>query len=233
MPRDEFRKMTGYNDFTAYSGFKLIGRGGSGSVYEVIRNGTRYAMKIPLQFSPNDDRTIGPVSEGTKEGFLREADSLNSLSNKCSDSVVTMEDYGTVPFPWIVMEFAEEDLRSAIDKGTVSIHDLIDILRGLDRIHSSGYRHLDIKPENIMRVGTIWKFTDFGLSNPINSVSVSLSKNEFAGTIQYSAPEQVSGKKYGTKDNRTDIWQMAVVIYEFLAKRRPYDSDDQIGRAHV
>ena len=193
MPREEFRKKTGYNDYDAYEGHELIGRGGSGSVYSVIRDDTRYAMKIPNQFNPNDQKTIA-VSEELNKEFLREADRLNNLSNKCSDSVVTMEDYGVVPFPWIVMEYASSDLRKAMDDGEVTVSDMIILLEKLHSIHVSGFTHLDIKPENIMKVGVAWKFTDFGLSNPINSVSVSISRKGFTGTVQYSAPEQFSPK---------------------------------------
>ncbi len=225
MPREEFRGTSGYHNFDAYSGFTLVGIGGSGKVYKVVRNGRVYAMKIPLQFVPDGDATVMP-SEEIRRKFDSEADYLNDLSNRCCSAVVAMEDCGTAPFPWIVMEYASDSLRKAIDEKRAGIEDMVPILRRLETIHEAGFFHLDIKPDNILKVGMVWKFTDFGMSSPINTVSKSLSRNMFAGTYQYSAPEQISARKFGAKDHRTDIWQMGVVCYEVLTGGKPYDADD-------
>ena len=222
-----------YNDFYAYSNFKLIGVGGSAKVYSVQRKDRLYAMKIPIIFDPLSEKTVCDINEDIKDEFESEVEYLAELSNKCSDSVVNLEDFGLSPMPWLVMELAERDLRKMMKDGKVKIEDVIEILDKLDSIHRSGFYHLDIKPENIMKVGMQWKFTDFGLSDPINSVSKSLSKTGYTGTYMYSAPEQFSPKKFGNKDHRTDIWQMAEVCYEILAGRDPYDTDDIMEMADL
>ena len=40
------------------------------------------------------------------------------------------------------------------------------------------------------------------------------------------APEQISKKRFGKVDYRTDIWQMGVLLYELMTDRFPFDVDD-------
>ncbi len=228
IPLNEVKKsLNHYHEFDVYSDFKYIGSGGSGKVYSVRRKNRLYAMKIPIMFDPSDmEKTLCDISEDVREKVESEIEYLAELTEKCPDAVVNLEDFGMVPWPWLVMELANTDFRKAMDAGEADVADITDLLYKLDRIHRAGFNHLDIKPENIMKVGMEWKFTDLGLSNPINSISKSLSRSRYVGTYQYSAPEQISPKIYGKKDHTTDIWQMGIICYEILSGRQPYDTDD-------
>ena len=42
----------------------------------------------------------------------------------------------------------------------------------------------------------------------------------------YSAPEQISPKKFGTPDKRTDIYQLGVVFYELVCGKLPFTGED-------
>jgi serine/threonine-protein kinase len=49
------------------------------------------------------------------------------------------------------------------------------------------------------------------------------------GTLAYSAPEQISKKKYGSVDWSTDIFQIGIVGYEMLTGENPFLDEDPIG----
>jgi serine/threonine protein kinase len=61
------------------------------------------------------------------------------------------------------------------------------------------------------------KVIDFGLAK-VTDVTVTL-EGTARGTIAYMSPEQVRGEH---TDQRADIWAAGVVLYEMLAKRRPF-----------
>ncbi|MDO5853485.1 MAG: Sel1-like repeat-containing protein kinase family protein [Thermoplasmata archaeon] len=105
----------------------------------------------------------------------------------------------------------------------MTVKDVVDLLRRLQMIHDAGTVHRDIKPENILRVGGVWKFSDFGLSKSISSYSRSGSVK---GTPEYMAPEQCMPRRMGPADERTDIWQMGIIAYKVVAGAPPYRSAD-------
>jgi len=86
---------------------------------------------------------------------------------------------------------------------------IIDILRGIDCLHQSGYVHLDIKPGNIfvtkMDRRTL-KIGDFGNVCPINSPIVE------EGDGRYIAPEILNANFLS--DPRSDIYSAGITIYE-------------------
>jgi len=212
-----------YGLFDSYSIVRLIGEGGSGKVYLVTKKGKSYAMKVPVNIRIDMDETVGPLKdEGFLESYKKEAENWITVSEKVPDDVIRFLDYNIVPFPWMIMELAETDLKTAMKDGAVTIDDIIGMLHSLQRIHDAGILHLDIKPENIMKVRGRWKFSDFGVSRAVSTVSVS---SGIKGTPEYLAPEQIS-RKFGPKSIRTDIWQMGVVVYRFLEGCSPYQSTD-------
>src|SRR3989442_1389623 len=99
--------------------------------------------------------------------------------------------------------------------------------------HAAGIVHRDIKPENIMlrRDGYV-KVLDFGLAKltakssarpTVDSDPSTLIKTEpgvVMGTAQYMSPEQARGLAL---DARTDIFSIGVVLYEMVARRRPFE----------
>jgi len=210
-----------------YSRYKIdpkpIGIGGFSRVYKVTCGGQRYAMKIPSNIHIEGDDTID-IDPGVDVEFKTEAKNWAVASMKAPDSVVRLLDYNTDPFPWMVMELAEDSFKKRLSSGQAKVDDIIQILDCLDSVHSNGIVHRDLKPENILMVGGRWKLSDFGLSKILNSMSRSTSG--IKGTPQYMAPEQVSKKMFGDVDQRTDIWQMGILLYETLMGKLPYPPMD-------
>ena len=83
------------------------------------------------------------------------------------------------------------------------------------------------KPENIMAAddGSDVQVVDFGLAEQIRTSMSQISrvKMEVGGTPAYMAPEQWMGRH---QDGRTDEYALAVVIYQLLFGRLPFEADE-------
>jgi serine/threonine protein kinase len=101
--------------------------------------------------------------------------------------------------------------------------DLGILLAGLlDHLHRHDLVHCDIKPSNIgyTASGDV-KLFDFGLAQGVRTGRGDDDGDvAFAGTPYYMSPEAVRGQ---APSPRVDLWALAVVLYEALAGRRPFD----------
>jgi serine/threonine protein kinase len=89
--------------------------------------------------------------------------------------------------------------------------------------HSKHIIHRDIKPENILvGLNGELKLADFGWSVH----APSSRRTTLCGTLDYLPPEMVTGKEH---DAKADVWELGVLLYEFLAGSPPFESDTQRG----
>ena len=88
--------------------------------------------------------------------------------------------------------------------------------------------HRDIKPENLMIEGRSQRvmLTDFGIAKAMDtSGEHSLTGTGVViGTPQYMSPEQAMGKQ--APDPRSDQYSLAVVGYQMLTGRLPFEGDN-------
>jgi serine/threonine-protein kinase len=105
-------------------------------------------------------------------------------------------------------------------------------MEALAYAHTSGVVHRDIKPANIMVVenGRRVKLTDFGLARQTDNSATLTQEGQVLGTPFYMAPEQIDGRKTetvdGRADGRSDQFSLGVVLYEMVARRKPYEGED-------
>src|SRR5207237_9834422 len=92
-------------------------------------------------------------------------------------------------------------------------------------------RHSDLKPDNVMltRKGgdsDYVKVLDFGIAKTVADDSAdNLTKTGFVlGTPVYMSPEQLLGEKL---DGRSDIYSLAIIVYEMLSCNLPFLRDNQ------
>jgi eukaryotic-like serine/threonine-protein kinase len=160
--------------------------------------------------------------------FVREARAVAALRHP---SVVDVLDAGVDDGePYLVMELLSgETLRARLERtGRLALAEtcrLIDALaRAIDAVHAAGIVHCDLKPENVVLVdGDAVKLVDFGLARPATGGSLlSTASRSPMGTPPYMSPEQATGGDVGPASDR---WSLAVIAYECLVGRRPFDGE--------
>ena len=202
-----------------------IGSGGFATVYQATdKSGGVVAIKLPKFLDSTLDMSI-------YDKFQKEANIWMKLDHK---NIVEVFESAVDPLPYISMELMEgENLLMLINKRPLSINESINImLQLLDAIsyaHRMGVIHRDIKPENILFTSKgIPKITDWGIGKFMVSQSATKTVGT-KGTLLYSAPEQISKKKFGSVDWSTDIFQLGIVFYEMLTNENPFYDEDSAG----
>ena len=211
---------------------RLIGVGAFGSVYQArhARTDVKVALKILKSELMTDSATL--------ERFMREAKTAAAVGDEhvvgVLDAEVTAD---SVAF--IAMELLDgDDLKTLARRDKPMhparvIHLMAQVLDGLAAAHDKGIVHRDMKPANIFVVrkldarGQEYEFAkllDFGISkmdgpraNPLTLAGATL------GTPNYMAWEQFFDARQ--VDARTDIYAIAVILYELLGGRKPYEGD--------
>jgi serine/threonine protein kinase len=99
------------------------------------------------------------------------------------------------------------------------------VARGLSAIHDVGIVHRDLKTANIMldRRGHV-KLMDFGIAKEEKSTGATAT-GDVVGTPEYMSPEQARGQRV---DARSDLYALAVVIYEIFSGDVPFRGDTPI-----
>ena len=130
---------------------------------------------------------------------------------------------------YYTMPFIEgESLRAAIvRRGRLPVRDVVrilhDVVEALAYAHSRGVVHRDIKPGNILTIGSHALVTDFGVAKALSAampVSGMTSAGMAIGTPAYMAPEQLAADP--TADHRIDIYAVGLLAYELLSGQSPF-----------
>ena len=209
----------------------LIGQGGMGCVWRAQHLTLQTPVAIKLL-------TPQPSHREELEGrFVREAKAAAALR---SSNVVQILDHGVEDgMPFIAMELLEgESLKDRLEReGTLSPRRTAEIMkgvvRGVGRAHRAGIVHRDLKPDNIFLAaeddeagGFVVKVLDFGIAKLVEKPKedgVATRTGAMMGTPFYMSPEQARG--LGDLDARSDLWSLAVIVFECLTGQRPFEAD--------
>jgi serine/threonine protein kinase/Tol biopolymer transport system component len=215
----------------SYEVISFLSRGGMGEVYlaEDKRLGRKVALKLlPASFTTDDDRL---------RRFEQEARAASALNHP---NIITIyEIREAVGSHVIATEFVEgETLRHRLSRAPLTLSETLNIAMqiadALSAAHKAGIIHRDIKPENVMlRPDGYVKVLDFGLAklseqatpavaSEAPTIQVRTGSGIVIGTAGYMSPEQARGLGV---DHRSDIFSLGAVIYEMLARRKPFEGD--------
>jgi len=104
------------------------------------------------------------------------------------------------------------------------------IARGLNALHRQEILHQDLRPNNIMieQDGTV-KIIDFGAAQVAGLLenAAAEARYQILGTEQYAAPEYFLGEG---GNPRSDMFSLAVIIYQMLSGRLPYGTQVSSAR---
>lgn len=197
---------------------RKLGRGAFGVVWLAERHTSITKTKVAIKFPLDEDIDF--------DLFHKEAE-LWSMASGHPNVLPIIEADIIEDQLFIVSEYAEdgsleERIKNApnsqisLDK-TVKI--TIDILSGLEHLHSRNIIHRDLKPGNILFQGRTPRLADFGISRIYSSTTHSRG---VAGTPLYMAPETFDGKR----TEQTDIWSVGTILYQMLTGNLPFPTDD-------
>ena len=145
---------------------------------------------------------------------------------------VTEEEAGSdLPLhaPWLAMELIEGSsagpLRGRLPwRGLRGV--LLGVLDGLAHAHARGVVHRDIKPGNVLIDGEDRrvKLTDFGLAHSIRGKDRGPTDEDFHGTPEYMAPEQIEcrWRDFGPW---TDLYAVGAMGWSLATGAPPYQGE--------
>jgi serine/threonine protein kinase len=208
--------------------FRLVrelGRGAMGSVWlaDHLTLEVQCAVKLIIGEAVGDPKYMAQ--------FHVEA---RTIAQAQSPHVVRVLDHdvsGDVPY--IAMELLRgEDLRERLHREgrldpIATCRIVSQIARALAKAHAAGIMHRDLKPENVFIAKEdgeeIVKLLDFGVANWVGArlACSGGSAEDLIGTPQYMSPEHALGM--GALDQRADLWALAVIAFECLTGRLPFE----------
>jgi serine/threonine protein kinase len=212
-----------------------IGRGAMGVVYRALdsRLGRTVALKALHQQAIASAEDLGR--------FEREARALAALNHPNIATIYGLEKEASRQF--LVLEYVDgETLAERLTRGPLAVAEALEvctqIATGLAAAHEAGIVHRDLKPDNVKITSAgLVKVLDFGLARMDQPVvptgpddltqmptagAVATTAGTLMGTVPYMSPEQARGESV---DERSDIWSLAVILYECLTGTNPFAGD--------
>lgn len=206
----------------AFDVLEELGHGTFGTTFKVARGDDTYAIKVihlenmPAHLWEREVTSLNKVEHPNVVAFRRAA-----------SFVVEGREY-----PYLECEFIDggnvkENLatgRHPADADELRAM-LSGLLVGAAEIHDLGIIHRDIKPANVALRDSDWGspvLLDFGLAK-VAELSSHTQFGEFRGTTAYASPEQLRGEQART---RSDLFSIAVVVYEAGTGSHPFLDDD-------
>jgi eukaryotic-like serine/threonine-protein kinase len=210
----------------------VLGEGGMGIVYvgeqQMGSTVRKVAIKTLHQHLSKDPSVLAR--------FHRECGTVAQLEHP---NTIKFYDFGATADGtlYIAMEFvAGKPMADVVQEGPMAPDRVVKIMRqvcgALDEAHMQGIIHRDLKPENIVltnRAGEtdFVKVLDFGIAARTESADAQkeaklTQQGMVLGTPPYMSPEQFTGKAL---DARSDIYSLAVMSYEMLTGKLPFEAD--------
>ncbi|AJT63601.3 Serine/threonine-protein kinase PknF [Streptomyces lydicus] len=206
-----------------------IGRGGMAVVYkaEDLKLPRTVALKL---MAPEHVR-----NETYRQRFVHESKAAAAINHP---HIVPVFDAGEADdgVLYIAMCYVPgQDLRALLEQeGPLPLETAcriaLQVASALDAAHEHELVHRDVTPGNILIAeGTDSDhpehayLTDFGLTKRSMSLTGFTGRGQFIGTVDYMAPEQISGRPV---DGRCDLYSLGCVVCEMLTGAPPFRRDD-------
>ena len=208
-----------------YNLLERIGEGGLGEVYRA--RDTKVGRTVALKLLPPVDH----ADTASHEARVADARTAATLSHPNIATLFEVGDHeGTT---YLAYEFVagitlsqEMDGRPVRPRRAVEI--AVQIADALADAHAGGIIHGDVRPDTVMVTAKgSARVMDFGLSRWTRGGSIraraAANPDVLSATtvpvIAYMSPEQALG---GRVDGRTDVFSLAVVLYEMLTGKNPF-----------
>ncbi|MBV8316306.1 MAG: serine/threonine protein kinase [Planctomycetaceae bacterium] len=209
---------------------ETLGESGSGVVYRARDRqlGGDVAIEVP--------RCPSLVEGSSSARFVR---AIRTLARRTHPHLVKIRDVGmSGDVPFVVAEYppggslacrrrvGPDGLPAPMDPGSLADW-LPDLAEALDFLHAQGRIHRDVRPVNILFdargqvfLGGLAMGEGLAESSKPATGRTSSDAGSLTGPFGYLAPEQLLGRPI---DGRADQYALAVIVFEWLGGRRPFD----------
>jgi hypothetical protein len=221
-------------EFAGYRIEQRLGRGGMGVLYLALEPGLERRVALKL---------IAPEASADEVFAKRFAEESRIAASIEHPNVVPIYAAGEEKgVPFIAMRYvAGADLaRRLAREGRLESATAVELIaqvgNGLDAIHAAGLIHRDVKPANVLLSGGEGAehayITDFGVARNVATESGLTQTGRFVGTLDYVAPEQISGSEI---DARVDVYALGCLLFKLLTGEVPFPKDGDAARlfAHL
>ena len=209
-----------------------LGQGGMGLVFEadaLAPPGGKVAIKL-----------LRPEHIGDAQIRARFLDEGRACMRLVHPNVIRVFEAGEAEdgTPFIVMERLVGDSLSTLaptgralaPARAVAITQAV--LAGLGAAHAQNVIHRDLKPENVFvtQDGTA-KILDFGIAKVMDAAGGMGARTRtgmLLGTPAFMSPEQARSAR--DADHRSDLWSVAVMLYEILTGRQAFVAATEFAR---
>jgi serine/threonine protein kinase len=222
-----------------YRVVKRLGRGGMGDVYlaEQLRVGRRLvALKVLNRSCADNPEVVKRFEvEAATAGLIHHRNVVTIYESRVTDD-------GQI---YVAMEYiAGQTLREFLaERKRLPLRQVVEITRqicaGLTAAHKCNIVHRDIKPDNIMLTededgSKTVKLLDFGIArlSEAQSANITTQPGLIIGTPSYMSPEQARGSIGDRIDARSDIYSLAIVVYEMLTGRPLFVGESAMAILH-
>jgi serine/threonine protein kinase len=221
------------DEFAGYRIERSLGRGGMGVLYLAVEPGLERHVALKL---------IAPEAAADEVFARRFAEESRIAASIEHPNVVPIYAAGEEDgIPFIAMRYVSgSDLGRRLSREgrldpAVAVALIAQVGNGLDAIHAAGLVHRDVKPANVLLSETGGGedhayITDFGVARNVATESGLTQTGRFVGTLDYVAPEQISG---GAVDARADVYALGCLLFKLLTGDVPYPRDGEAARLYA
>lgn len=206
----------------------LIGEGSYSKVKESIDSETleRRAIKIMTK------QRLKKIPNG-EENVRRETRLMSRLNHKNVIKLVDVIHNEEKQKLYVVMEYCVTVLQELFERApdnklpiSQAHHYFVQLMDGLEYLHSQGIIHKDIKPSNLLIDNSnVIKITDLGVSEQLDLFDPADWLSASQGSPAFQAPEVAEGveKFSGFK---IDIWSSGVTLYCITTGKYPFEGEN-------
>jgi serine/threonine protein kinase len=172
--------------------------------------------------------------------FVRtvELRSLDVMKNIRHPNLVSLFGYWQRDnYLFVVMELCDRTLQDRLAESLKEnqpgippaelLNYMSDAAQGLDALNSQQVQHRDVKPANLLLLGSSVKVADFGLAKVLEET---VGSNTGAGTLAYTAPECFRGEL----TQQSDQYSLAVTYYQLRTGQLLFNGNQaEVMYAHL